>query len=797
MRDPNDTRDIGPRIGSPLWDYITAVTLAGLSVLLIAVRALPGSGASGLLEHPLLWVLAALALLGELKRIVTPGKSGPDAAAISVTFCFAVLLYWGFPAAALLRAVTTLAVALSARRAVFRALFNVAQFTLSLAAAAAVLAAAHVHPSPSRPWVTAGNQLGVVALAAAAYFACNFVLVGVAVALHGRAPVLATLRKALPYRAFVTLALLSAGPLVVVVMHRSVLLVLLFLLPLSAVYANAAMSLNREHQALHDHLTGLPNRTLLLRRTAEALTEAGRTGTKCGFLLLDLDRFKEVNDTLGHPLGDDLLQVIAYRLARSVRPGDVVARLGGDEFAVLLPALRTMTVAAEVAARLRTALAEPVRLEGTSFEIEASVGIALYPDDGSTVEVLLQRADVAMYRAKERRTGVEVYVARADRYSPARLSLLGDLRRGIDQGEFELHYQPKVFLATGRTAGMEGLLRWRHPDRGLIGPAEFIPLAEQSFLMRELTAHVVRIALSQASAWRRSGLVAQISVNVSYRDLLDGSLTATIERELAGQGLPAGALLLEISERALTRETADIAGGLRALRSLGVELSLDDFGTGYTSVGRLKEMSIGEVKIDPSFVAGVVTDQDTALIVASAVGLLRGLGIRSVAEGVESPQVAAALREMGCDAAQGWQFSRPLNAAAATAWLAHPCQDPGTVPAAAAPAAVPGPPVAAPGSPVAAVPGPPAVAVPGPPAVAVPGPPAVAVPGPPAVAVPATAAVSASGAVPVSGAIPASATVPVSAAVTASAAVPGRRPEAVAAPGPVPGDDRLDAAARP
>ena len=672
MRDPNDTRDIGPRIGSPLWNYITAVTVAGLGAFLVAVYGLAGPGISGLLKQPLLWVIAALALLGELKRIVTPGKSGPDAGAVSVTFCFAALLYWGFPVAAVLRAITTLVVALCARRAPFRALFNVAQLTLSLAAAAAVLAVAHVHPAPARPWVPAGSQLGAVGLAAAAYFACNFVLVGVAVALHARTPLLATLRRALPYQAFVTLALLSAAPLVVVAMNRSVLLLLLFLLPLSAIYANAAMSLNREYQALHDQLTGLPNRTLLARRTADALTQAGRTGAKCGFLLLDLDRFKEVNDTLGHLLGDALLQVIAYRLARSVRPGDVVARLGGDEFAVLLPAVRTITVAAEVAARLRAALAEPVRLEGMSFEIEASVGIALYPDDGSTVEVLLQRADVAMYLAKERRTGVETYVARADRYSPARLSLLGDLRRGIDRGEFELHYQPKVFLATGQAAGMEALLRWRHPDRGLLGPAEFIPLAEQSYLMRELTAHVVQLALRQASAWRRSGLVVQLSVNVSRRDLLDAGLATTIERELAGHGLPPGVLLLEISERALNHEAADIAGGLNALRTLGIELSVDDFMTGYCSVGRLKEMSIGEVKIDPSFVAAVASSPDTELIVRSAVHLLRGLGIRSVAEGVESPQVAASLQAMGCDVAQGWQFSRPLNAAAAAAWLAPP-----------------------------------------------------------------------------------------------------------------------------
>jgi diguanylate cyclase (GGDEF)-like protein len=748
MRDPNDTRDIGPRIGSPLWNYITAVTVAGLGAFLVAVHGLPGSGISRLLEQPLLWVVAALALLGEFKRIVTPGKSGPDAGAVSVTFCFAALLYWGFPVAAVLRAVTTLVVALCSRRAPFRAFFNVAQLTLSLAAAAAVLSIANVYPTPARPWVPAGSQLGVVGLAAAAYFTCNFVLVGVAAALHARTSLLATLRRALPYQSFVTLALLSAAPLVVVAMNRSVLLLLLFLLPLSAVYANAAMSLNREYQALHDQLTGLPNRTLLLRRTADALTEAGRTGAKCGFLLLDLDRFKEVNDTLGHPLGDRLLQVIAYRLARSVRPGDVVARLGGDEFVVLLPAVRTITVAAEVAARLRAALAEAVRLEGMTFEIEASVGIAMYPDDAATVEVLLQRADVAMYLAKERRTGVETYVARADHYSPARLSLLGDLRRGIDRGEFELHYQPKVFLATGQAAGLEALLRWQHPDRGLLGPAEFIPLAEQSFLIRELTAHVVQLALRQASAWRRSGLAVQLSVNVSRRDLLGAGLAATIERELAGHGLSPGVLLLEISERALNREAADIADGLNALRALGIELSVDDFMTGYCSVGRLKEMCIGEVKIDPSFVAAVTSSPDTELIVRSAVHLLRALGIRSVAEGVESPQVAASLRAMGCDVAQGWQFSRPLNATAAAAWLARRNAAP----------------VVAAGE-----------------------------PGP-------VRAAAATRPAPASAARPASATTPPPGSRPASAAAPDPRAgdvPAATAPAPVPDGDCLDAAARP
>ena len=670
MKDPNDTRDIGPRIGSPLWTYLAVVTVAGLGALAAAMGGLSGPGLVGLAGHPLFWVIAALTLVGELRPIVTPAQAASDAGNAALTFCFAALLFWGLPVAVLLRAITTIIVALSGRQAVFRAAFNVAQFTLSLSAAAAVLTLGGVHPTPLQPWIPSGRELGTIALAAAAYFAVNFACVGVAVALHARAPVHITLRKALPYQAFVNLALLSTAPLVAVVMSRSVLLVLLFLLPLTAIYANAGMSVKREYQALHDQLTGLPNRSLLLRKTTEAITGAARSGAMAGFLLLDLDRFKEINDTLGHLSGDGLLQVVAYRLTRSVRPGDVVARLGGDEFAVLLPSVRSVTAAREVAARLRAALAEPVRLEGMSLEVEASVGIALYPEDGSTVEALLQRADVAMYRAKERRSGVELYVPRGERHSPARLSLLGDLRRGIDHGEFELHYQPKVLLAGGRTAGMEALLRWRHPRRGLLGAAEFIPLAEQSFLMRELTQHVLRTALSQASAWQRGGLPVQLSVNVSPRDLLDAGLAGAIERELAALSLPPESLLIEISERTLSGGAPDIAAGLAALRDLGIQLSLDDFGTGYSSLGRLAGMAVREVKIDPSFITTLTASPDKQLIVRSVVDLVRDLGIRSVAEGVETPEVAEALRVLGCEAAQGREFSRPLNAAAATAWLA-------------------------------------------------------------------------------------------------------------------------------
>jgi diguanylate cyclase (GGDEF)-like protein len=509
----------------------------------------------------------------------------------------------------------------------------------------------------------------VVAIAALAFFVANVALVDVAVAIHNRVPVAVTVRADLPYQLMVNGALLAAAPLVVVVMAHSAVLVPLFLLPLAAVYANAAMSLQREHQAHHDELTGLPNRKLLVLRTEEALTEAARQSRRAGLLLLDLDRFKEINDTLGHPTGDRVLRAVAHRLTHSVRPGDVVARLGGDEFAVLLPSLRDPSAAREVAVRLRAALAEPIRLEGMSFGVEASVGIALHPDHAPDFELLLQRADVAMYLAKERRSGTERYVAEADRNSPERLALLGELRRAPGAGQLELHFQPKVALADGRTAGVEALLRWRHPEQGMIPPEEFIPMAERSYLMHDLTRWVVEAAIAQAATWRRAGLGVQVAVNVAATDLLDTTLTEVVSRALRRHDVPPDGLLLEITEQVLMGEPASAAGCLDELARCGVPLSLDDFGTGYSSLSRLRRLPVSEIKIDSSFVGRMAESPDDRVIVGSLVELVRALGIASVAEGVETAEVAGELREMGCDYAQGWYFSEPLTATDATAWL--------------------------------------------------------------------------------------------------------------------------------
>ncbi len=693
MKDPNDARDTRPRVGSPPWIHLAAVTVPGLAVLGLAMTRLSGIG--GLVGHPLIWAALALMIAGQIWPVVAAGRTVPQAPPASVAFSFAILLYWGLPTALLLSAVAIASVGAAQRRSLRRSALDAAQLALSMTAAWLAIAAAGKLaslrplrsvsafapvramslPSPGHPWTPGGwGLLLVVIPAAAAFFAVSYPLAAVGAAVASRSPVLAALRAQLRRQGFACLVLLAVAPLVTVVMAgQSALLLLLFAVPLSAACVSAALSAEREHQAYHDELTGLCNRNLLIRHTGEALA-AATPGSKVGFLLLDLDRFKEVNDTLGHPVGDRLLGVMAQRLMRSVRPGDVVARLGGDEFAVLLPSVRLPSAAREVAARLRAALSEPIWLDGMSFEIAASVGIALYPDDAAGFEVLMQRADVAMYHAKERRSGVERYLPDYDRNSPARLELLGDLRRGLNRGELELHFQPKVALAGSQTAGMEALVRWHHPVRGLMAPGEFIPFLDQSYLTRDLTIGILDMALEQASRWWRDGMPVQISMNLAARDLMDISLADTIGRRLEQHRLPPEALLLEINERALTTDPARAVTTAETLAALGIGLSLDDFGTGYSSLVRLQRLPITEVKIDSSFIGRVLESGDDAVIVKSIVDLVRALGIRSVAEGVESGEVAAALRKMGCVAAQGWYFSKPLNAAAATSWLAeHGC----------------------------------------------------------------------------------------------------------------------------
>ncbi|WP_017559740.1 putative bifunctional diguanylate cyclase/phosphodiesterase [Nocardiopsis baichengensis] len=668
MKDPNNTRDVGPRAGTPLWLYLAGTTVAGCGLLLGSLLWTGPAGLLALADQPLVWVVLCMVVIGELRPIATPNAPATSGAPTSLPFSFALLIFFGLPAAALVQAVATAAAGIARRHAPHRTAFNLAQYVLSFGVADAVMRLFHPQAAAG-PWVPDGPELLLVALAGAAYFVTNLVLVECAVAMHERAPLSSVLGKDIGQRLFVNAVLLSLAPLVVVAMTHSIWLVPLFAFPLAALYTSATLSVKREHQANHDELTGLANRKLLILRTQQALGEARQRHHRIGLLLLDLDRFKEVNDTLGHPTGDRLLQTVALRLTHSVRPGDLVARLGGDEFAVLLPQVRDAASAREVAARLRVALAEPVRLDGMDFDLEASVGIALYPNHAPDFELLMQRADVAMYVAKEQRTGVELYAPHKDRNSTARLSLFGELRRALVEKELEMFYQPTVDLAGRRPVGLEALVRWRHPRRGVLEPHEFVPLIEQSYLMRGFTHEVLEQTLSQVARWRAEGLALPVAVNLSARELLDPTLPDVVAAGLRRHGVPPEALRLEIGERVMVSEADAVAPVILALSDLGVPLSLDDFGTGYFTLARLNGLPVQEIKIDGSFVRRVEEDGDGRVIVASAIDLVRTLGMRAVAEGVETEGVAEAVGAMGCHAAQGRLFTPPLEAAEAAAWL--------------------------------------------------------------------------------------------------------------------------------
>ena len=431
-----------------------------------------------------------------------------------------------------------------------------------------------------------------------------------------------------------------------------------------------AHAAQNRHQALHDALTGLPNRVLLADRFDQALRGETRAGHSTALLLIDLDRFKEVNDTLGHHYGDELLKQVGPRLAGALRATDTVARLGGDEFAVLLPAVTGLETAVVIAHDLQAALSRPFDVDDVQLDVEASIGVVLSGEHGCSPAELMQRADVAMYVAKQHYVGVAVYDPDSDGHSPQRLALLGDLRRALSGDELRLHFQPKLSLTTGQVCGAEALVRWQHPDRGVVPPDAFIPLAENTGLIGPLTTRVLDLALAQARRWADAGAPLQVAVNLSARNLLDERLDALVRDLLAQHGVPAALLKLEVTESAIMTDPDRAKLVLERLHALGVTLSIDDFGAGYTSLGQLKDLPVTELKVDRSFVATMHTDSSNSMIVRSVVELGHNLGLIAVAEGVEDASTLGMLADLGCDVAQGYHLSRPLTAEALDAWRA-------------------------------------------------------------------------------------------------------------------------------
>ncbi|MDP9436792.1 MAG: EAL domain-containing protein [Actinomycetota bacterium] len=376
------------------------------------------------------------------------------------------------------------------------------------------------------------------------------------------------------------------------------------------------------HEARHDPLTGLPNRTLLHQRAGDGISHAARTGTCFALLLLDLDHFKQINDTLGHSAGDQVLRTVGQRLSGATRAGDTVARLGGDEFAVLLTGLPDRAVADTVARDLLRALNEPMTNEGLRLVVEGSIGVACYPGDGDAEEELFRRADVALYQAKQSRGSVAHYRQDRDASDVDRLTLVGELRQGMLRGELVLHFQPQVDIATRTVVGAEVLARWQHPTRGLLGPGEFVQVAEQSGLVREFTLHVLDGAVRECAGWTTTGLGLHIAVNLSARNLLDPALPDDVARILDRHGLPASRLVLEITETTMMSELDVVEEVLAGLRRLGVQLSVDDFGTGYSSMSFLQRVAVNEIKIDRTFVSRMLDEPGDGAIVRATVQLV-------------------------------------------------------------------------------------------------------------------------------------------------------------------------------
>jgi len=426
-----------------------------------------------------------------------------------------------------------------------------------------------------------------------------------------------------------------------------------------------------EHQAMHDSLTGLPNRVLFRDRLEQALHGARRNPGEVAVMFLDLDRFKEVNDTLGHESGDVLLREVGQRLLHSLRAGDTVARLGGDEFAVLASGLDDPDDALVVARKLRQAVEWPFTLRGLTLEVEASIGIAIFPEHGTDVDTLLRHADVAMYQSKAGHAGVSVYSPERDVYSPDRLKLLGELRRAIEQGELVLFYQPKVSLRTSEVLGFEALVRWQHPEQGLLSPERFLPFAEHTGLVKPLTRFVMREAVRACAKWQQLGLSLGVAVNLSGRDLLDLHLPDEVRLLLNETGIHPSQLELEITENTILSDPVRTRTILNRLKELGVRLAIDDFGSGYSSLGYLKRLPLDVLKIDKSFVMTMLADEDSAAIVRSTIDLAHNLGLDVVAEGVASEQVSAILAALQCDAAQGFYYSAPIEDDKVAAWAAE------------------------------------------------------------------------------------------------------------------------------
>ena len=646
--------------------YVAAVTTLG-AVACGGVLLFGTHGAAHLTEVELL-VFALCALLGELVplKVYTRGAEGETTT--STTFALALLIAGGIEAALVGLLVGNLIADLARRKPAHKIAFNMAQYAIAVVSAGVVLSLLSDVPRDGEFHFVSGD-LPAIMFAALVFFVVNTSLVAAVIALVEGIGIWRYLVTDWFSQASTTGLMLGLSPIVVLAADYSLPLVTLLFLPLFAIHRGGRAAIAKEHQAVHDALTGLPNRVLFRDRVAQAIHTGRRSGQGCSVMLMDLNHFKEINDTLGHHQGDRLLQEVAARLRITLRASDTVARLGGDEFGILLHGIADPVQAATVAKALLERLREPFAVDATTLQVGGSIGVACHPEHGDDVETLIQRADIAMYAAKASSSGHAVFEASQDHHSPRRLRLAAELRGAIERSEIVLAYQPKGDLRTGRIVGVEALARWEHPELGTLEPAEFVPLAEQTGLILALTSSVLDAALERVASWRELGHDVSVAVNLSARSFLDAGLADEIPAMLAARDLPPDALELEITESMLMNDPVRARCTLERLAAIGVSISVDDFGTGYSSLAHLKSLPVDALKIDKSFVLDMDKDDADEAIVRSMIELAHNLGMRVVAEGVESAATWMRLGAMGCDLAQGFHLARPLPASGLLALL--------------------------------------------------------------------------------------------------------------------------------
>ncbi len=634
--------------------------------------------------HPSLefWILLAVAVLAEVRPFMAPGAARRMTAVhLSLCFTFAIMLLWGPVPAVVVQSIAIMTAEFRQRLGWSRAALTASRMALALFAADAVFS--RVGP----PTLGLGDRLTesdviAVLVAAGAWFVVNYVLVTLEIRMRFRAPWRQVFTRTLAHELLSTGALLLLAPFLISAPTGWVFA--LVLVPVIAVSQMARLSDEQEALVRLDPLSGLLSRRALAAEITELIADARRhrgheAENQFALMIIDLDRFKNVNDALGHAVGDQLLTEVARRLADLVRPGDIVSRLGGDEFAVVAVRMPNIAQAQAIAARIGKQLREPIYLDGLPLDASASIGVAMYPVDGEDVITLMRHADVAMYAAKRHNAEVAVYSPGTDNNSADRLGLLADLRVALDDadhaGEIRLVYQPQVAIETGEVVGVEALLRWHHPVRGSVSPTEIVRTAENSAVMLQLTFLVIDQTLAQVAAWRSAGHELRASINVSVRDLHSSDIVEHLRLGLLREHIGAGDIEIEITETAVMADPERVSTTVHQLADLGVGLSLDDFGTGYSSLLHLRELPLQEVKIDQSFVRSMAESPTDRAIVRSIIELSHALGLRVVAEGVEDGHIASLLAAAECDIAQGWHYGAPMSPDALVTWLAKRSED--------------------------------------------------------------------------------------------------------------------------